>query len=170
MDEIDNKTLFDIVGASEYVDLDAGTLRQLMAKYPMQLAAHKAFNAGLVPNDTPITGIKSEWAQSVKTGKPVRAFRVADLDAYLVRPKVAGRSGAPGGVKWMKVLATPQALEAIRQLEGVKELKSAFNYDPAKSKSYRIKRQQAAAAKKAAKAGPHVVIPEVGAAEAFAAK
>jgi hypothetical protein len=167
MDKVDGKTLYDITGAADYVDLDTGTLRQLMAKFEMQSAAHKAFAAGLVPNDTPITGIKSEWATSLKTGKPVRAFRLADLEAYLVRPKTQGRSGAPGGVKWMKVQATPQALEAIRNMEGVKELKSAFNYDPVRNKKYRIERQQRARLAKAAKT---IVVPSAEAAEVFAAK
>jgi hypothetical protein len=52
-------------------------------------------------------------------------------------------------------------------MEGVKELKSAFNYDPVRNKKYRIERQQRARLAKAAKT---IVVPSAEAAEVFAAK
>ena len=167
--QVDNNELFDINGAAELLEIEPGTVRQLMTRYELTAGAHAAFAAGLVPADKAVSGLPSVWATSPKTGKAVRAFTLEALNEYSKHERTGGggRSGAPGSSKWMKVNATPAAFEAIAKLEGVKEVKSAFNYDKQRSKEYRIKRDAKRRATKEAKTQSKGGIPSKEAAAAF---
>jgi hypothetical protein len=166
MKVVDNNELFDINGAAELLEVEQGTVRQLMTKYELTVGAHAAFVAGLVPTDKVVSGLPSVWAASPKTGKPVRAFTLEALTEYSKHERTGGgRSGAPGSSKWMKVNATPAAFEAISKIDGVKEVKSAFNYDKQRSKEYRVKRDAKRRDAKAAKTQGK--IPSAEAAKAF---
>jgi len=128
-----SENMYTVKEAASYLDLAVQYVRTL---------AHRGRLEELAAKQDPtvkITGLASVFIPNAQ-GVPGQMITKETLDAYKTRAGATGKGGhaSADGKKWFKCRITEETAKTLS--EAGNEVKSAFNYDPVKSKAYRAKR------------------------------